>query len=382
MKKLILTLSLILLGITHLQAQAIKNGLVLNLPFNNDYKDYSTSNLIGVIGNSVSNSTYNPYLENFNEHTNLSCQSPCYGACSDTNITYPYNCWTKADVVMGQRANVIVSSYQNKIDFSNSFTLSLWIDFGTWNTGDPLHGNILSTQYDNSSVLSGEGISFSYDFSSSPHVISFNASYPNYNSSNQLTYYSNLNLQSCCGGSTNPSVVQNFKDGKWHNLVVSFDKPNLIANLYIDNLLAQSVSVDPFVNVVLDAYPMIFGTVSSPSGNQSGIAGLLDNVKIYNRLLSSTELNTLHNDTLDTPTSNATTAITNGVKETMKAFPNPVKDKINISDFSNQTYTIINQYGSVIKSDVVNDNFIDVSELKNGMYILQINNSSWKFLKD
>jgi hypothetical protein len=221
-----------------------------------------------------------------------------------------------------------------------------------------------------------------YDFSSTPHVISFSGFYPNYNESNQFTYNSLLNLQSCCGGSTNPNTVQNFYDNKWHHFVISFDKPNLIASFYIDNVLAQSTLVDAFDNVALNSYPIIFGAVGSSSGNISGIDGRLDNTKIYNRLLSSAEVTTLYHDTIDVPTANTTTSIYSDVNIEKRIYPNPVKDKIYINGFDNKEYSINNQYGVTVKSGIVKDESIILSDLVTGLYFLQINNSTTKIIKE
>ena len=62
-------------------------------------------------------------------------------------------------------------------------------------------------------------------------------------------------------------------------------------------------------------------------------------------------------------------------------YPNPTKGKIFISkNFKNTNYQIISVLGAVVKSGVINNDMIDLSELESGIYILNIteNNTETK----
>ncbi|NJK87344.1 MAG: T9SS type A sorting domain-containing protein [Bacteroidales bacterium] len=65
------------------------------------------------------------------------------------------------------------------------------------------------------------------------------------------------------------------------------------------------------------------------------------------------------------------------VSETrINVYPNPVKDVLYI-DFSNGsekiTFELFDICGNVVREGVVNQNKIELSELKSGMYILRMN---------
>jgi uncharacterized delta-60 repeat protein len=70
------------------------------------------------------------------------------------------------------------------------------------------------------------------------------------------------------------------------------------------------------------------------------------------------------------------------IKETISLFPNPTSDYININGFEpNESATIINLNGQVLKSIKIDKDRINVSDLKIGIYFVKIKNVSSKFIK-
>lgn len=68
-------------------------------------------------------------------------------------------------------------------------------------------------------------------------------------------------------------------------------------------------------------------------------------------------------------------------------FPNPVLDKINITQITNGTSCkIVNSIGNTLREMVVSDNSVDVSYLESGLYFIQVSTSdgilSHKFIKE
>ena len=60
-------------------------------------------------------------------------------------------------------------------------------------------------------------------------------------------------------------------------------------------------------------------------------------------------------------------------KDDYRIYPNPTTEKIFLSEnFNNANYQIISLLGAVVKSGVINNDMIDLSELKPGIYILNI----------
>ncbi len=74
--------------------------------------------------------------------------------------------------------------------------------------------------------------------------------------------------------------------------------------------------------------------------------------------------------------------LANFEKEKIVVYPNPATDILNIKDFKeNETVTIINIYGQIIKTFVLKNDKIEINDLKSGIYFLKINNSYLKFIK-
>lgn len=67
-------------------------------------------------------------------------------------------------------------------------------------------------------------------------------------------------------------------------------------------------------------------------------------------------------------------------KQQIKIYPNPATNEINVSLNKSFTYSINNLSGKTLATGI-SENKIDVSHLSKGMYILQINDSYLKFVK-
>lgn len=79
------------------------------------------------------------------------------------------------------------------------------------------------------------------------------------------------------------------------------------------------------------------------------------------------------------------TGIKDIVRNEIKVFPNPATDRIVIENFSksqNAHYTINDTKGALILEGTTVDNSIDVSKLEKGLYILKLDNSFSKFIKE
>jgi PKD repeat protein len=97
-------------------------------------------------------------------------------------------------------------------------------------------------------------------------------------------------------------------DGQWHHLVLKQDDTNVY--LYVDNNLLGSTeyslsgTVDPDINLSIGGFPI---TSCSPDDN---FEGLIDEVRIYNRSLSTTEIQQLYTISAPTPNVAPTASIT------------------------------------------------------------------------
>lgn len=70
-------------------------------------------------------------------------------------------------------------------------------------------------------------------------------------------------------------------------------------------------------------------------------------------------------------------------KKDILIYPNPTKQKLYVSGIElNESLTIINSYGQIVKTLYFNDVNIDISDLKTGIYFLKTNSAYIKFIKN
>lgn len=138
---------------------------------------------------------------------------------------------------------------------------------------------------------------------------------------------------------------------QWNHIVLNYDGSNL--KMYINNKLSQSIPATGQIYTPQSDY-LAFGIYylnGSPNGTTS-YKGKLDDVRIYNHALSSSEISALYNENLcyqtitvtDTLIINANLTGFNPIKftNTIKVFPNPTMDAITIDCGSN--YSTLNDY--------------------------------------
>ena len=105
-----------------------------------------------------------------------------------------------------------------------------------------------------------------------------------------------LNARSAIDITTTPSstaiqvIGENIVDNKWHYLVMTFDKNDSI-KLYVDDLLAESIEVS--ASLVSRNSNVYIGDVAHQSGDMH-FYGSIDEVRIYNRVLSESEIHQLY----------------------------------------------------------------------------------------
>ena len=91
-----------------------------------------------------------------------------------------------------------------------------------------------------------------------------------------------------CGGSINASSLKNITSNKWHHIVITFDGTTI--NFYNDDTLISSA---PKSNVTINSYLV---TIGNSKNDDRGFKGAIDDVKLYNRAITSTEVTELFNE--------------------------------------------------------------------------------------
>jgi hypothetical protein len=83
---------------------------------------------------------------------------------------------------------------------------------------------------------------------------------------------------------------KNFRDNQWHHVVANFDSSGPAINLYVDNILASGTKMyNNGANDKSNAYDLYIGN-NNGEGGQYQFNGLIDDVMIYNRVLSPSEI--------------------------------------------------------------------------------------------
>jgi hypothetical protein len=149
----------------------------------------------------------------------------------------------------------------------------------------------------------------------------------------------------------------------WNHFVMSYD--GVTWKSYINNVIVNSCNTGTPSSVMSDLY---FGAISN--GPQSYFNGNLDDIRIYNRAITFSEVTTLYNEP---------DPMTVGVNENnldrsnVSVFPNPNNGAFTIKSAKNELITITNELGQVIKSidlNKQNDFSFEIINLKPGIYFL------------
>ena len=157
--------------------------------------------------------------------------------------------------------------------------------------------------------------------------------------------------------------------GAWHHVVVTYSKNTHVRIMYLDG---DSVASNNAGSVNVSYSNISIGVQQSAPGffcNSCGFTGAIDDIGIWNRVLTQQEITTLHNAT-------STTAIDETSKDiNTNIYPNPATSQLFI-DASGTPVTEINIYNTtgalVNQTKQPQSKSIDISQLANGVYIAEV----------
>ncbi|MCX8524200.1 T9SS type A sorting domain-containing protein [Chryseobacterium formosus] len=162
----------------------------------------------------------------------------------------------------------------------------------------------------------------------------------------------------------------NYSTTAWEHFVAVYN--NQTMQLYKNGTLV-STSTNTYTGSTSAAMPFYIGRAIGGGY----IAASIDDVGIWSRVLTATEISQLYNGTLSTNDIKST-------KSNVSIAPNPVSDilSVNIPLKGKNTYKIIDINGRIVLTGELNDSKINVSSLNRGSYFLDIEGiSSFKFIK-
>ena len=316
MKKKIL-LATIIIASTYANAQ-VTSGLVAQYSFNSGNATDDIGSLDGTVNGAVLTTDRfgNP--------------NKAYKFTNGENITLPDNAVLKSSVM----------------------TVSLWVDIDGYNPGANPENFIYSIVNSQTSAY----------FATFAMLVS--TSTGNYFSASQ-----NNPSESVYGYSANTNT------GNWQHYVMSIDNDSL--KMYVDGQKQWSYYKNFTSTFTTDS---IYIGKSGNSTYVGNLNGSVDDIKVYNRVLNSLEVDSLFNAV------NPTVGIyENNLNEnSISIFPNPTNSVLNIAATELTTVSIVNVLGQeLMNAKIQGTSVLDVSTFETGIYFVKDLNSgkTIKFIK-
>ncbi len=243
-KNLILGSVLTLCSIASSFAQ--QTGLVGHYPFNNNANDESGNNNHGVVSNAT-------------------LAADRFG---NANSAYYFN---------GTTSIISVIHNSSSINFTGNFSISLWFKaFKGYNTRSGL-------LYTRMNANGNEQGGFGMDYAPSGY-------------DSTVTFYK-AGTNNLSTGYLHPKKVTT---DTWHNLVITY---GTVASgigkgyMYIDGVKTDSTA-NPFVDYFVASSPLRIGAVINASGLTQVFKGWIDDIRIYNKVVSKYDATALYNENI------------------------------------------------------------------------------------
>ena len=179
-------------------------------------------------------------------------------------------------------------------------------------------------------------------------------------------------------------------DNTWTNIVTVKDANSV--KIFKDGVLIQNSDITNFTSLNNTSFPFVVG--GSGWGNSNYFMGNIDDIGIWNRALTQTEITNLYNANLCYQTITVTDTLVINVKRaslnplaytnTIKVYPNPTNDKITIDngDLSKMTGYSIKIYNSIgqqlFQSNITQQQFsLDITQWGgNGLYFMELKDNN------
>ncbi len=168
-----------------------------------------------------------------------------------------------------------------------------------------------------------------------------------------------------CGGSSIIFSAVTLNDNTWHNVIVQRN-PDGIFDLYVDGISNGSFLDNSICSVQNNSNLLLGSRLTNPPFRV--FKGGVDNLRIYNRLLSDEEIEFINNKSLNPITENEN-------NQKPKVYPNPVKNGfIAISNIAEEEIIQIdlNDLSGKLIKRFPSISPIELPEISAGMYILTI----------
>jgi PKD repeat protein len=183
------------------------------------------------------------------------------------------------------------------------------------------------------------------------------------------------------GTSSVLSTITGLNDDAWHHVAVTFDTTgNHQLNsclIYVDGVLTPTLDGFNSSQVINTDGVTNFLRIGSAVYNTYAFDGALDDIRIYSKVLSASEVTEVYNrQTLDNKEFTLADAA-------IKIYPNPVQDILTIDARVNEIFnvSVYSILGKKVTTKVISDangqTVLDVSGLASGMYTVVVSLSSY-----
>jgi len=174
----------------------------------------------------------------------------------------------KAYSFNGTSSYIEVPNSSNLLPSTGSYTFNGWFQLTSSNNGNAIY--FFSMEDGNSDY---SGVSMFYD--TTAHQIRF--------------YYHYDDVW------THATIVSApYSLNKWHQVTTTLDRPNLVAKIYVDGILVNTYTTDN--NNITANSNLQFGKRTIISTYDGKFTGNQDDIRIYNRVLSATEVQALYHE--------------------------------------------------------------------------------------
>lgn len=172
-----------------------------------------------------------------------------------------------------------------------------------------------------------------------------------------------------------PHIVEN----QWYTVVATFN--DTVYKIYVNNVLKRTVPITTpgvAMGTSTDSLSIGYCIYDAAAGYPYGFKGLIDDIRLYNRVLNDSEIKKLN------PASVGTEIVTKD--DRISVYPNPAHDQLTVSAADDITsLTITNLMGQTMYSRRTASATVQVpiADLPSGVYIVRINDTEIrKFVKE
>ncbi|MBS1689635.1 MAG: T9SS type A sorting domain-containing protein, partial [Bacteroidetes bacterium] len=182
-------------------------------------------------------------------------------------------------------------------------------------------------------------------------------------------------------------------EGKWYSVVATYDDTTY--NIYLNGQLTKSLFVGyRSMDSTGDSLSIGMDIYETAAGFPYSFKGIMDDVRLYNRVLDTSEITTYTNSTVG-DTLNHGNGNGNGNGDTshlavnqikvqtnvMHFYPNPARDVLTVyfnQPIKNTELKILNELGQEVRSITINGTnaHIPVKDLAAGMYFIRVANEN------